>query len=304
MSFNSTLVTIGIPLYNEEKYIIDAVSSAIAQTYQNFKIVISDNNSSDKSYEVAQSFAAKDDRVTVVRQKENIGPIANFKYLLRNAETKYFIWLGAHDLLAPTFIEDAINKLEQNEAIIEVYPLMGQIIHNQKVDDYSQDNFYSNSKDISERIIKVIDNSNMGTATHGVFRTDVLKNVYLNIDINGGDLLFFLSAATYGLLVPSDKIGYYLKEARPNETEEEQNARYIRFGFKSNWRLIHSMYPFEIISNLSTINLNEKLDLLSKARLAMFRFKGNSWGQIILYHMKQFKFKVAFYTLHCKLKGL
>lgn len=303
MSTQNPLVTIGIPIYNEEKYIEAALNSAMLQSFKNIRIVVSDNCSSDSSVQIVESIAAKDPRIALVRQQSNIGPIANFKILLEQAQTKYFMWLGAHDLLAETFVENAIQKLESNPTIVEVYPLMGQIIGNEKVDDYSQDNFYTESSGISERMLQIINNANTGSATHGLFRTSVLKKVYLDIDLNGGDLYFFLKAATFGLLVPGDSIGYYLKEARPNETIEEQELRYAKFGFRSNWREIHSMYPFEVISGISTLTFQEKLELLSKARIAMYRFRGNSWGQIIRYHLKKFEPRTSFLALMCRMKG-
>ncbi len=304
MKSNLPLVTVGIPIYNEAKYIRAAIHSALSQTFVPIEIIISDNCSTDHSVEIVEELAALDNRIKLHRQHQNIGPIANFKYLLANAKTKYFMWLGAHDLLAETFIDNAVQKLEANAEVVEVYPLMGQIIHEEKVDDFSQDDFFVASDKISDRILKIINNSNTGSATHGLFRTEILQSVYLDIDLNGGDMYFFLKAAVYGRLVPSDKIGYYLKEARPDETFEQQEARYLKFGFSPNWRLIHSMYPFEVISNVTSLNLNEKLELLAKARLAMFRFRGNSWGQIIKYHLKQFKLKVSILAIFCKIKGL
>lgn len=79
----------------------------------------------------------------------------------------------------------------------------------------------------------------------------------------------------------------------------------MKFGFKSNWRLIHSMYPYEpIISNLSSLSLKDRFDLPAKARVSMFSFQGNSWVQIVSYHLKHFNLKVSIFVVICKIKGI
>ena len=79
---NSPKVIIGIPIYNEEKHIETTIESAINQTYENTEIIISDNCSSDRSYEIAQQYPKKYSNIKVIKHKENIGAANNFKYLL------------------------------------------------------------------------------------------------------------------------------------------------------------------------------------------------------------------------------
>ena len=67
-----SLVTIGIPVYNEENYLAETIESAINQTYQTIQIIISDNCSTDRSFEIAQKYAEQDSRILLVRQEKNI----------------------------------------------------------------------------------------------------------------------------------------------------------------------------------------------------------------------------------------
>ena len=299
---NSPLVTIGVPLYNEEKYIGESLLSVINQSYKPITIIISDNGSKDKSLDIVNELAAKYPDITVYAQEQNKGPYFNFRFLLDTANTNYFMWFGAHDYMAPDFIENAVKKLEADKTIVEVYPKMGTIIHNEKIPDYTHDDFEVKTNSITDRFLKIIENVNTGSATHGLYRTDVLRKSY--IDINGGDLFLFLNAAKEGILQPSDELGYYLREVGRTENPADTDARYFSYGFKKNWRLIHSMYPYEVISSIKGITLKEKLNLLSKARVAMFKFGGRSWKQIFVYHLKKYKLKVAYLALLCKIKAL
>jgi glycosyltransferase involved in cell wall biosynthesis len=61
-------ITVGMPVYNERKYITETLDSLLSQTYENFEIVISDNNSQDGTYEILQQYATKDKRIKLFRQ--------------------------------------------------------------------------------------------------------------------------------------------------------------------------------------------------------------------------------------------
>ena len=79
-------VYIGLPVYNGAKTIEKAINSLLAQTFKNFILVISDNASNDETARICKKFLLKDSRIKYIRQKNNIGASANFKFLLENAK--------------------------------------------------------------------------------------------------------------------------------------------------------------------------------------------------------------------------
>lgn len=120
---NSPLVTVGIPVYNDEKYIVAAIEDILAQTYRNLEIVISDNCSTDGSGGICVGYVGKDARVRYVRQERNIGPHANFKYLMDHAQGVYFMWAASDDRWDPEFIERLVCSLESEpEAAVAFCP--------------------------------------------------------------------------------------------------------------------------------------------------------------------------------------
>jgi glycosyltransferase involved in cell wall biosynthesis len=106
------LVTVGIPVYNDEKYVTAAIDDILAQTYRNLEIVISDNCSTDGSQAICRGYVGKDARVRYVRQERNIGPHANFRYLMDHARGEYFMWAASDDRWDPEFIERLTGSLE------------------------------------------------------------------------------------------------------------------------------------------------------------------------------------------------
>src|SRR3954471_5061692 len=93
------LVSIGLPLRNEEKVIEQALDSLLGQTYENIEVVVSDNASDDATEEISRAYARRDHRVRYHRQTTNIGLQANFAFVIRAATGTYFRWVGGDDRL-------------------------------------------------------------------------------------------------------------------------------------------------------------------------------------------------------------
>lgn len=110
------VVNIGMPVYNGENFIGEAIDSLIAQSYKNFEIIISDNASTDNTEVICREYAERDDRIRYVRQPSNIGAAANFDFVLKQGQGTYFMWAAADDLWMPTFIETCLSLLEKDQA--------------------------------------------------------------------------------------------------------------------------------------------------------------------------------------------
>lgn len=111
-------VTIGVPVYNGESSIQDALDSLLNQTFTDFELIISDNASTDDTSEICKRYAKLDPRVKYVRQPYNQGASFNFKYVLEKARGKYFMWAAADDLWQPSFLEENYKVISQNPDIV------------------------------------------------------------------------------------------------------------------------------------------------------------------------------------------
>jgi len=101
---NSPLVTIGIPTYNRASgYFKETLECALAQTYPNMEVVISDNCSTDNTDELVRGYT--DLRIKYIKQPKPLAPTDNFNYILNNANGDYFLLLHDDDLIDRDFVE-------------------------------------------------------------------------------------------------------------------------------------------------------------------------------------------------------
>jgi glycosyltransferase involved in cell wall biosynthesis len=105
-------ITLGLLVYNGERYLGQTIDSLLSQTYGDFDLLVSDNASTDGTEDICRSYTALDRRIAYVRQRENIGATANFNYLASRASTDYFKWCAADDLIAPAYLANCVEFLE------------------------------------------------------------------------------------------------------------------------------------------------------------------------------------------------
>lgn len=111
-------VSIGMPVYNGEEHIREALDSVLAQTYTDFELIISDNASADGTEAICQEYVRRDSRIKYIRQPSNIGSCGNFNYLLEHTQSKYFTWLAHDDFLDASYLETIVQYLEENEDVV------------------------------------------------------------------------------------------------------------------------------------------------------------------------------------------
>jgi glycosyltransferase involved in cell wall biosynthesis len=90
-------VSIGMPVYNGERFICEAIDSLLAQTFTDFELVISDNASTDSTASICQRYSKQDPRIHYIRQQDNIGVLRNFQFVLNHASGEYFMWAACDD---------------------------------------------------------------------------------------------------------------------------------------------------------------------------------------------------------------
>ncbi len=106
-------VSIGMPVYNGEKYIREALDSLLAQTFEDFELIISDNCSTDGTSIVCKEYASRDSRIRYIRQDTNIGANANFEFVLGQASGDFFMWEACDDYIEDTeYLSIMFNEIQ------------------------------------------------------------------------------------------------------------------------------------------------------------------------------------------------
>jgi glycosyltransferase involved in cell wall biosynthesis len=120
-------LSIGLPVYNGEAFLQQAIDHLLAQTFCNFEIIISDNASSDRTSQICLQYASRDGRIRYVRNDKNLGAIANFNRTVELSRAPLFKWAAHDDVHRPTYLENCVRLLDQDAATILAHSATGFI---------------------------------------------------------------------------------------------------------------------------------------------------------------------------------
>lgn len=123
---------IGLPLYNGGDHVVEALESLLAQTYPDFALVIVDDCSTDRTFELVAEYATGDVRIHLTRNETRLGLIANWRrtfHLARELkpDLEYFAWASDHDIWHPRWLESVIAELDEDPEAVAAYPRTGGI---------------------------------------------------------------------------------------------------------------------------------------------------------------------------------
>jgi glycosyltransferase involved in cell wall biosynthesis len=124
-------VSVVTPVYNDEPYLEECISSVLSQSHQDFEYIICNNHSKDRSGEIAADFASRDSRIRVVSPPEFLPQAKNFNFALReiSGRSKYCKMLHSDDWMYPQCLRQMIDVAEDNPriALVSAYRLIGEL---------------------------------------------------------------------------------------------------------------------------------------------------------------------------------
>jgi glycosyltransferase involved in cell wall biosynthesis len=104
-----------MPSCNSEKYICQSIDSVISQTYQNWELVISDDHSSDSTYNIVEEYSKRDKRIKLFRNTGGRGAAHTRNLSIEKAKGRYIAFLDSDDLWYPNYLELRISHIEQED---------------------------------------------------------------------------------------------------------------------------------------------------------------------------------------------
>jgi len=123
------LVSVVSPIYNTEAYLENCIRSVLAQTHERFEYILVDNQSSDRSAEIAADYSAKDRRIKLLRTPRFFGQLENFNFALAqiSGESRYTKMVLSDDWIFPTCLAEMIALADANPrvGIVGSYRLVG-----------------------------------------------------------------------------------------------------------------------------------------------------------------------------------
>ena len=204
------LVSIGLPVYNGERFLAQALDSLLGQTLQDFELIISDNASTDRTADICLDYASRDARIRYVRQPSNIGGPRNWNFVALEARGRYFKWAAADDFCDPRMLEKCVAVLNADPGVVLCYARACIVDeetgeHRPWVHDVSVVHPRP-----SERF-KTVFRSRLltGNVAQGVIRLDVLRRTPLEPLYPQGDMVLLAELALRGRFVLLPDIPFY-----------------------------------------------------------------------------------------------
>lgn len=114
-------ISVGMPVYNGEKYLAAAIESVLAQTQGDFELLIADNASVDGTEAICRDHARRDRRIVYMRNPVNVGAAGNYNLLFQRSQAEYFRWFNADDLSSPRLHELCLRALKEHPAAAMAY---------------------------------------------------------------------------------------------------------------------------------------------------------------------------------------
>ncbi len=200
-------ISVGLPVYNGERYLKLAIESVLKQGYENFELIISDNASTDHSQEICFEYMRIDKRVKYFRNDFNIGSAPNYEKLVFLAEGTYFKWLAHDDLLKEGFLSKTLKAFRNADpTTVLVYPICELIDGDGASLGTVTEHIESQSEKPHIRIAQVIKKISNGTPLNGLIVTSVLKKTKLSCSESYWDIALLAELALWGKILEIQEI--------------------------------------------------------------------------------------------------
>ena len=215
-------VTIGIPVYNVDQYLVQCLQSAVKQDYENLEIIIVDDCSTDSSGYIIDEFAAKDDRIRVIRHIRNKKNSAGRNDIVREATGDFIYWLDGDDYLQPFAVSscvDAISKHRVDIVKTAIFP-----------DDAKYAGSYTRNEYMPILIPGKISSQIIGSLFKKELYTDIRHDENRNLsDYDTFPLL--VDNAKRIAVIANDSYNY--RVLRPGSVTEQSEGRFSGYALKA-----------------------------------------------------------------------
>jgi glycosyltransferase involved in cell wall biosynthesis len=215
---------IGLPVYNGEAYLAEAIDALLGQTYEDFELIISDNASTDATEEICRRYAAQDPRVRYVRQPRNIGGLLNHNVVFEYCRSELFKWAADDDLYGRDLVARCVAALDEHPDVVLAHSWTAVIDSNGEVVQAIEYPLATSSPAAPVRFRSMLFDDG-GDDDYGVIRTEVLRKIPPYDSYHRSDRTLMAELALHGRFY---QVPAWLFFRRHHEASLEGTARTIR----------------------------------------------------------------------------
>ncbi len=237
---NSPLVSIGLPVFNEGRFIKQSLDALLQQDYKNIELIISDNASTDDTAQICQSYAKKYSWVKYNRLKINQGPADNFNVVKEIASGQYFMWAAGHDLWSENYISACVSLLESHPDAVIAYGSSKWI--NEENENFGREYGWVDTRgmDVIARYFTIFW-GNMHPIL-GVIRKEML-NEYTLTNTVGVDLIILSHLILKGDFIHAVETSWSRREFRTESSHKDKIKRYQSKEYGLATSLLDKIFP-------------------------------------------------------------
>lgn len=176
-----------MPVYNGVQFIEEALQSLLAQTYENFELLISDNASTDGTSEICRAYASRDDRIRYRRNEKNLGFAINQNSVIEHATGEFFLLTHHDDVRLPTYLERTIEVLDRDPSVVVCYTTTRDIDEHGAFLPRRDPDLRFDADDQADRFRDVIRMDHICEPDFGLTRVATLRETQLHGDYADSD---------------------------------------------------------------------------------------------------------------------
>ncbi len=284
-------VSIGLAVYNGEKYLKQAVDSILTQTFRDIELIISDNASEDGTETICRAYAAQDARIRYHRNSTNIGGANNENLTFKLSHGQYFRNAAHDDVCAPTLIEKCVEVLDRDPSVVLCYTRIVQIDDDGN-DIGLLDQRLASSNFPSARFRELYQWEHNCEATYGLVRADVMAKTDLQLNYPDSDRTFLCELSLYGKFHQIDEPLFYKRYHAGMSTNVFPDIRERMAWFNPNFNPKQGFASPPWLQFFHYLRVIAKSPLSQKERLHLFSlmvpwlFLSNRWKWMLIDFVK------------------
>jgi glycosyltransferase involved in cell wall biosynthesis len=204
-------LSIGLPVYNGERYVAESIEALLGQTYTDFELIISDNASTDDTGDICRRYEKEDSRVSYFRQPHNIGLAPNHNFVVEAARGELFKWAANDDLYGRELLERCVEALDEHRDVVLAHSWTARIDSDGNVTQAYEYPMNTFSARAPERFRSILFDSG-GDDDYGVVRIDVLKRTAMKESYHHADHTIIAELGLHGRFYQVPEWLYFRRE--------------------------------------------------------------------------------------------
>ncbi len=219
-------LSIGLPVYNGEEYLSEALEALLGQSYEDFELIISDNASTDGTEDICRRYMAHDPRIRYVRQSRNIGAAPNHNFVFREARGELFKFASHDDLYGRDFLRRCVDALDAHPHVVLAHAQKAIIDGAGNITKLFDYQLATDSPRAPERFRSMLFSSGSDDF-YGVIRADVLRRVTPHDSYHHADRTFGHEIGLHGPFHHVPELLYFRRD-HPTRAERANPTKRTR----------------------------------------------------------------------------